>query len=85
MTYRWSLKTERNTYAFFSLTNAFVTFGDWQHLCFSIDTQSKLWRFFKDGLMTNIGSFNLSKSYVIDESASDNVIKLGEVGTMEKQ
>ena len=38
-----------------------------------------LWKFFEDGLMTDIGTFNLSQSYVTDQSAGDNIIKLGKV------
>ncbi|XP_028395519.1 uncharacterized protein LOC114519568 isoform X2 [Dendronephthya gigantea] len=67
-----------------SLTNAFVSFETWQHLCFSVDTQAKLWKFFVDGFMTDIGTFNLSKSYVTDQSAGDNIIKLGEGSCSER-
>ena len=45
----------------YSTTNATVSFEAWQHLCFTIDTISKLWGFYKDGLLTDIATLDLPK------------------------
>ena len=44
-------------YNFFSrsVTNASVSFEKWQHICFSIDTVTTVWRFYKDGFLTDMG------------------------------
>ena len=49
----------------------------WQHICFSIDTQTKLWMFYKDGLMTDIGVASVSPFSSDALSLDDNVIYLG--------
>ena len=61
----------------FSTTKAPVSLGDWQHLCFSINTQTKLWMFYKDGFMTDIGVADLSPFTPDARRADDNIIRLG--------
>ena len=61
----------------FSTTNASVSLETWQHLCFSINTQTMLWLFYKDGLMTDIGIADLSSFVSHAPTAYDNYIFLG--------
>ena len=62
----------------FSTTKASVSLTAWQHLCLSINTQTKLWMFYKDGLMTDIGVADLSPFPADDRIADGYFIFLGQ-------
>jgi hypothetical protein len=62
---------------FSSTTNASVSFGSWQHVCFTIDTRKNLWSFYKDGLLTDIALSSVPKFSADALDTADNKVFIG--------
>ena len=62
---------------FSSTTNASVSFESWQHVCFTIDTRTNLWNFYKDGLLSDIAFSNVPKFSADALDTGDNKVFIG--------
>ena len=49
------LNSSDDLVVFSRISNADVSVGVWQHICFSIDATMRLWRLFKNGIFIETG------------------------------